>query len=98
MAKLEIVTTEDLDPKPAVSPPAPAKVVAVDAERYLGLVLKVLSQRTVLLGAALMPLAALALLFILTQQVLDNPNTYQLVALAIYGIFALALILVRSKP
>ena len=107
MAKFEVVASENLNPEltppapahiPTVNAPAREAVVAVEAKEILGLMLKVLSQRAILLGHILMPVIALVLGFLLTLHILDNPTPNQLVAVGIYGIFALLLILVRKKP
>lgn len=102
-SRLEVVSSEDLSPAPApaapaVAPPSRETVVAVEAKEILGLMLRVLSQRVVLFGNALMPVIALALGFVLILHILDNPTTLQIVAVGVYGIFALSLILMRAKP
>lgn len=59
--------------------------------------LRILSERTVQVAANLLPLILVGLGFALWWKVMETPSTFQLIGLAIYGLFALAVLWIRRK-
>ncbi len=78
---------------------APSTKSGIDeaATAMLLLGLKTLSQRAVVALSNLFTLLTCVSAFVLWQDVLPSPNTYQLVGLAFYGIFILLLHIVRRR-
>ena len=85
--------------RPVDLAPNPPKNTGLDeaATTMLLLGLKTLSQRTVVALAHLFTLLTCVSAFILWQDVLPNPNGYQLTGLGLYGLFLLLLHLVRRR-
>lgn len=85
----------------APSAPTPSLSTAKDTNSaivaVLFLALKVLSERTVSLAAALFPLIGLSLGFYLWLQVLAEPSILQLVGLGLFAAFFLLMLLVRPR-
>lgn len=65
--------------------------------QLLLLALKTLSQRTLLALAALRGLMLAGTVFWATLVILDNPNTYKLIGLGLYGVFVLTLEVVAYR-
>jgi hypothetical protein len=74
----------------------PSKTDQIALDTIL-LALKALSQRTLVALSQLFTLLTCASAFALWYSVLPNPNSYQLVGLALYGGFILLLHLVKRK-
>lgn len=79
--------------------PAPPYKQGLDevAANMLLLGLKTLSQRSVIALSNLFTLLTCISAFVLWQDVLPSPNSYQLVGLGLYGVFILLLHVVRRK-
>jgi len=67
----------------------------VSAIEFIQLLLSVLSQRTILAISHLLPIIALASGFVLWLSVLPDPSVHQLIGVGLYGVFMLALLIVR---
>lgn len=67
------------------------------ATTMLLLGLKTLSQRMIVALSSLFTLLTSVSAFVLWQDVLPNPNSYQLTGLGLYGVFILLLHLVRKR-
>ena len=96
--RLQVLGTEEVAEQPppqtpTISTPSPSE----NAWAVVALGLKVLSQRTLVLLGHSISLLALAGGFFLFNSVLPNPNSYQLVGLAIYAVFALAMIAIKGR-
>ena len=85
----------DLAPVAAAPSHKPGLDEAATAMLLLGL--KALSQRAVVALSHLFTLLTCISAFLLWQDVLPNPNSYQLVGLGLYGAFILMLHLVKRK-
>lgn len=87
--RLKLVDESPDTPKPSLLDDAGASML------FLGL--KTLSQRTIVALSNAFTLLTCASAFWLWQDVLPNPNVYQLIGLFLYGVFLLALHIVRRK-
>ena len=86
--------------RPVVNqPPAPPKKDPLEeaALQMIMLGLKTLSQRVIVALSDLFTLLTCVSAFVLWQDVLPNPNSFQLVGLGLYGMFLLLLHLVRKR-
>ena len=93
--KLKQVGTERyVDAEPVAKRPA---LLDEAAAAMLLLAIKSLSQRALVALSSLFTLLTCASAFILWQDVLPNPNAYQLTGLGLYGAFILLLHLVRGR-
>jgi len=98
MSRLEVVRQEEVEsalslPSAPPAPPAPARqeVVEVKAVELLGLLLKVLSQRSVALAGHLMPIVALSLNFALAL-IIQEPSLHQLWLQGGFALLSLAIV------
>ena len=102
-SRLEVVKVDEIEEAPVTQRPAPAPVpeprreerVAVEATELLGLMLKVLSQRSIALLGHLIPLLALVGMFVLGQSIIADPSWKQIGVLLVLGAFGLAYPVIR---